>query len=296
LYIHDNLGDIFIAFFIKTVNNPPLIIIIEEGAFKFTIAHRHLAAFLGGFLQKTLVERHFDPLGNFEIIATDILNDIKNDDTDIQNLKMPKPWQLITIRNIPAPDNHPRQKKLLVLVKNSKVPTISFLYQNDLLVIAKTEMVEPFLKELLKFLEKRYYTLGVSLPFSHILSLRNGYFQCIAAIEESADQINRASDLAFRIILKQIKKTNQDYGFVHPALETLKSWDNQHNTELYETLYHYLQNERNTKTTSERLGIHRNTLAYRIEQIRDITGIDLDNPRERNFTLVSFWLDEKTTK
>jgi hypothetical protein len=289
LYKHE-LGFIFIAFYKKISNNPPLLIIIVEDALNLTTAHCHLAAFLGGFIQKTLIESHSDILDNFEIIATDIINGLKIDDAVIPNIKIPKPWHLITIRNISAPDNHPRQKKLLRLIKNMKVTTISFLYQNDLLVIIKKEMAEPFLTELLKLLEKRYYTLGVSLPFSQEHSLRNAYFQCAAAIEESAGQINSAAELAFRIVLKQIKKMNQDYGFSHPALGTLKSWDHQYNTKLYETLYHFLVNDRNIKDAAESLGIHRNTLSYRLTQIKDITGIDLDIREERYFAIMSFLL------
>lgn len=45
-------------------------------------------------------------------------------------------------------------------------------------------------------------------------------------------------------------------------LQELKAYDQQHHTDYYITLYHYLLNERNQTKTAETLDIHRNTLVH----------------------------------
>lgn len=292
LYRHDT-GTNLIGFFIRLPDRLPLTVCIREGAVQLTRAHCQLAAYLRRFIQKTLTERYSNSQSNFEISMTDILNGEKRIEEELPDLNIQRPWQLLILRNTAAPDSQPRQKKLLNFARTIKIITSSFLYQNDLLVIISMEKVEPFINEMLKLIEKQYYTIGVSLPFSSLKNMRDLYLQSISAINEVGGQINRVTELGFSILLKQAMKPNCDTAFLHPVLETLASWDRQYSAQLYETLYYYLQNERNIKTTSERLGIHRNTLSYRIEQIKNITYIDLDNPKERNCILLSFWLNKK---
>jgi hypothetical protein len=50
---------------------------------------------------------------------------------------------------------------------------------------------------------------------------------------------------------------------------------------LQETLRIFLEEGGSLRPTAERLGIHRNTLAYRLKQIRAIVDADLDSPRVR---------------
>jgi DNA-binding PucR family transcriptional regulator len=50
---------------------------------------------------------------------------------------------------------------------------------------------------------------------------------------------------------------------------------------LRETLRTYLEYGGAQRPTSERLGIHRNTLTYRMRQIRTVLDIDPDDPRGR---------------
>ncbi len=76
------------------------------------------------------------------------------------------------------------------------------------------------------------------------------------------------------------------------TLNTLKSYDAENNTELYSTLRTYLRMERNLLQTAKKLFIHRSTLSYRIDRIQSITGINLDDEKERLKLLLSFALEE----
>jgi purine catabolism regulator len=50
---------------------------------------------------------------------------------------------------------------------------------------------------------------------------------------------------------------------------------------LIETLRAYFRSGRSLKLTAADLGVHRNTLAYRLRQIRRLTGLDLERPEQQ---------------
>lgn len=63
----------------------------------------------------------------------------------------------------------------------------------------------------------------------------------------------------------------------HPAIDTLKRYDKKNHSELLETLKSYLENGRNMTAASEAIFIHRTTFCRRMDLIRSITGLDLED-------------------
>jgi sugar diacid utilization regulator len=60
-------------------------------------------------------------------------------------------------------------------------------------------------------------------------------------------------------------------------LERLAEYDLDHGTELLSTVEAYLQSHSNRERASARLRIHRNTLRQRIDRIKEVSGIDLED-------------------
>jgi sugar diacid utilization regulator len=65
--------------------------------------------------------------------------------------------------------------------------------------------------------------------------------------------------------------------FVREWLGELLDYDARHHTELMTTLSRYLESGGSYDTTSEALLIHRSTVRYRLQRIREITGHDLND-------------------
>ena len=65
--------------------------------------------------------------------------------------------------------------------------------------------------------------------------------------------------------------------YYHYNLGVLLQHDSKNNSELLETLRQYLYCNGNLVKTSQALFIHRNTLLYRLNQIRDLLGRDIDD-------------------
>jgi purine catabolism regulator len=65
--------------------------------------------------------------------------------------------------------------------------------------------------------------------------------------------------------------------FLHP----LKEYDTKHETLLIPTLKAYFQCNANVRRTAETLFTHYNTVVYRLDRVRDILGLDLENADDR---------------
>jgi purine catabolism regulator len=61
------------------------------------------------------------------------------------------------------------------------------------------------------------------------------------------------------------------------SLGALLAYDRQNNADLVSTLDAFFAANGSPKEAAERLGVHRNTVLYRLDRIRDITGYDLDD-------------------
>lgn len=74
------------------------------------------------------------------------------------------------------------------------------------------------------------------------------------------------------------------------ALQKLLEYDQKNHTSLAHTLEAYLLHDRNVLQTSKELYIHRSTLSYRLEKIRRLISINLDDPKERIKLLLSYYM------
>ncbi|MEK5447053.1 PucR family transcriptional regulator [Paenibacillus sp. FSL R7-0331] len=88
-------------------------------------------------------------------------------------------------------------------------------------------------------------------------------------------------------------------GFEHlfeRKLGKLLQYDQEHDSNMLLTFYHYLECRGSLIDTANSLYIHRNSVKYRLERIRDITGFDLNDPREQfvcHLCLIYYYLQEK---
>lgn len=68
--------------------------------------------------------------------------------------------------------------------------------------------------------------------------------------------------------------------FYDEILGELCAYDNRHSAELLKTLDIYLENG-NITHTAENLFTHRHTIRYRLAKIKELTGLDVENGKDR---------------
>lgn len=69
--------------------------------------------------------------------------------------------------------------------------------------------------------------------------------------------------------------------FVEKKIGKLCQYDKENGTDYLKTFYYYLSSGGSLVETAKQLFIHRNSVKYRIDRIREIDDIDIENFRER---------------
>ncbi len=90
-------------------------------------------------------------------------------------------------------------------------------------------------------------------------------------------QVTRFEDLGIYRLLFAARELPELRSFHDDALTALIEYDRQHGAELLRTLGAFFAGRCGPKETSAILGVHRNTVLYRLERIRELTGFDLDD-------------------
>jgi PucR family transcriptional regulator, purine catabolism regulatory protein len=85
-------------------------------------------------------------------------------------------------------------------------------------------------------------------------------------------------------LLRHLQGTEDLTHFLHRTLGALEAYDREHNAELVDSLIVLLEQGGNVSAAAKAMHLHRNSLIYRVERIRDIAGLDPTNA-EDGFTL-----------
>jgi hypothetical protein len=89
------------------------------------------------------------------------------------------------------------------------------------------------------------------------------------------------SELGIYRLLLQIGDMHQLWRFAEDVLGPLIEHDARHKVDLVSTLSIYLNQHESLKQTARVLGVHVNTVSYRIQRIEELASLDLANPDHR---------------
>ena len=133
---------------------------------------------------------------------------------------------------------------------------------------------------------------GVSSMLNSFAEIPMGYQQVQAALElggqiDPTVWMYEYEKYAIDYILKFAMQSASLQMLCHPAVIQLDQEDTANGTCYIDTMDTYLTCEKNLGKIAEQLFIHRNTLMYRLEKIKAITGIDYDETEEMEHILLS---------
>ncbi len=97
----------------------------------------------------------------------------------------------------------------------------------------------------------------------------------------AADRVSRYSALGVFRLLAALPDHGDMQLYVRQWLGPLIDYDARRGTELVATLTAYLEQGGNYAVTSRQLSVHRNTLKYRMQRIRELSGLEPNDPDVR---------------
>ncbi|RMF53277.1 MAG: hypothetical protein D6749_02730 [Chloroflexota bacterium] len=123
---------------------------------------------------------------------------------------------------------------------------------------------------------------GVGRPAKGMAMLRHSFREAEQALRLSNELQIQARPTFFGnsslyALLRSLKSPEELERFCKTWLADLINYDTRQQSELLETLRAYFANNGNTALTAKELRIHRNTLAYRLNRIAEITCLDLED-------------------
>jgi hypothetical protein len=135
--------------------------------------------------------------------------------------------------------------------------------------------------------------IGLSSVFRHMSEFTRALAQARRSIDTGAalnvtDPVRWFDRYRLADLVRNVNKDVDLTTYLFPPLCWVIDHDQGHGTQLLYTLYQYLRAPNNPTAVSEVLFIHKNTLYYRLNQLREIMHVDLDSTEVRAQIHISF--------
>jgi sugar diacid utilization regulator len=145
------------------------------------------------------------------------------------------------------------------------------------------QLAESIVRRTAAFMHDTRVTVGVGRDFPTFEHMAESFRQAELAAElgQTLWGGNRAvhyDDLGIHRVLFALREHE---GMVPPALQRIIEHDTEHGTEYVRTLAAYLRHMGRMRSAAAELGIHRNTLEYRVGRIAELAHTDLENADNR---------------
>lgn len=138
--------------------------------------------------------------------------------------------------------------------------------------------------EQIKAMSEIKFTIGVGIPIDDYLNIRKSYIQANGAMRYITCSENGCvcyyEDCMVDQLLDCVNDRQALESFGRLSLGKLCDYDSSHGTNLLETLEIYFECNGNVSIAAKKLFLHRNSLIYRIDKIKEILNSDLKNASE----------------
>ena len=129
-------------------------------------------------------------------------------------------------------------------------------------------------------------TVGVGGPCHEPTEIATAYGQARRAVEAARrfgrrGEVVAFEDLGLYRLLFQVANPAELDGFVEQVLGDLLAYDSKHQADFVLTLASFLRNNASPQATARELAVHVNTVSYRLQRIRTVSGLNLDQAEDR---------------
>ncbi len=148
-------------------------------------------------------------------------------------------------------------------------------------------------------LKKYSCTAGVSLKFEDYNELHSRYKQSVKVFTLNKNSFKKQDVFVFYddyTITDMLNCYSRYYSIselIHPAYAALLEYDRTYNSEFAKTLKVYLTEKGNNMQIAAALHIHQNTLLYRLNKIKEIIDMDINNENDKFALMLAIEIGEQ---
>lgn len=173
----------------------------------------------------------------------------------------------------------------------------SIFYNNDIAVFINLTKfngtIQDVMTKFVVLLRDSYLKAGVSNIFIGLSELKYNYLQACIALNigrryKPYKWIYHFDDIAPFYLVECCTKELPSNLVCSKKILTLINHDKKYDTDYYNTLRIYLENNLNAVKSSNDLFIHRSTFLYRIQKIKELINIDFDDKQSLLYFAISF--------
>ena len=134
------------------------------------------------------------------------------------------------------------------------------------------------------------FQIGIGKSVEGYQRLKESYYEASQAIKyieiirqvtgDKNKSVVHYSNLGFFQIFGEIDDVTELERYIPETLKKLYLYDDEHKGELITTLQMYLRNNQSIKKTAGAMFVHYRTISYRLEKIKQISGINFDDANE----------------
>lgn len=151
-----------------------------------------------------------------------------------------------------------------------------------------------------QFLRQNHVIAGCSDPFQDLYQLPAYFWQAQQAIRwakvlKKEELISYYDDYKLFQLIKDANKKEQLLRYCTVQVAAIQQYDAANRTEYLKTLFFYLQNRQSIQATADCLFVHRNTVTYRLERIRERFHVDFrdEHVNVQNYLSCLLFLHQK---
>lgn len=178
---------------------------------------------------------------------------------------------------------HSTNKNLYIKNLLRDIDNISFVYNQYVVCITnknKEEINDVYLKLTNTFKDKNI-RIGISSQFKDITKLKSYYEEAVDALKIATEYVNNKQivfidDYRLLSLLTRIKP-NELKKAIDPRVEKIFKYDFENNTNYLETINAYFDSGRNINKAANALYVHKNSMYYRLEKMKELFDFDFDS-------------------
>ena len=201
---------------------------------------------------------------------------------------------VLTTSDLDSMDSMDRKRvgyRLQIYLENISHNAHFFYYDGDFVLILnavekedKDDIINGFIARTKRRMPDREVFVGEGTQVMDASQISLSYHRAVCAAQyamKTRQDIVRFDEMGMNRLLYSVADTTVLDEMGAQVLKPLLEYDRKHNSELFDTFAAYLKNNGSVRLVSEEMFIHKNTIVYRMNKIKELLECDIDNPEER---------------